>query len=89
MSRRSGQNPSVRTRFNRTKGRQEYFFQYWTDVPGEEERKRETEVLGPIDSMTKSEAERKKCKRLVKAVSTAARDVDMIALVDTFLVSTR
>ena len=30
-----------------------------------------------------------KRKRLVKAVSTAARDVDMIALVDTFLVSTR
>jgi CubicO group peptidase (beta-lactamase class C family) len=28
-------------------------------------------------------------KRLAKAVSTAARDVDMIALVDTFLVSTR
>jgi hypothetical protein len=34
MSRRAGQNPSVRTRFNRTKGVDEYFFQYWIDVPG-------------------------------------------------------
>jgi hypothetical protein len=33
MSRRAGQNPSVRTRFNRTKGVDEYFFQYWIDVP--------------------------------------------------------
>src|SRR5271165_1149490 len=60
MSRRAGQNPSVRTRFNRTKGIKEYFFQYWIDVPGEEERRRETEVIGPINTMTKSEAERKK-----------------------------
>lgn len=60
MSRRGGQNPSVRTRFNRTKGVEEYFFQYWIDVPGQEERKRETEVLGPVSSMTKSEAQRKK-----------------------------
>jgi len=60
MSCRAGQNPSVRTRFNRTKGIKEYFFQYWIDVPGEEERRRETEVIGPINTMTKSEAERKK-----------------------------
>ena len=60
MSRRAGQNPSVRTRLNRTKGIEEYFFQYWTDVPGQEERRRETEVIGPVNTMTKSEAERKK-----------------------------
>ena len=66
MSRRSGQNPSVRKRFNRTKGVQEYFFQYWVDVPGQEERKRETEVLGPVNSMTKSEAERKKLEFITK-----------------------
>jgi hypothetical protein len=66
MSRRSGQNPSVRKRSNRTKGVQEYFFQYWVDVPGQEERKRETEVLGPVNSMTKSEAERKKLEFITK-----------------------
>jgi hypothetical protein len=60
MSRRAGQNPSVRTRLNRRKGTEEYFFQYWIDVPGREKRKRETEVIGPIKTMTKSEAERKK-----------------------------
>jgi integrase len=60
MSRRAGQNPSVRTRLNRTKGIKEYFFQYWIDVPGQEERRRETEVIGPVTTMTKSEAERKK-----------------------------
>jgi integrase len=60
MSRRAGQNPSVRTRFNRRKGVAEYFFQYWVDVPGREERRRDTEVIGPVNTMTKSEAERKK-----------------------------
>jgi integrase len=60
MSRRPGQNPSVRTRLNRTKGVKEYFFQYWVDVPGQEERSRETEVIGPVTTMTKSEADRKK-----------------------------
>ena len=60
MSRRAGQNPSVRIRLNRRKGIEEYFFQYWIDVPGREKRKRETEVIGPVKTMTKSEAERKK-----------------------------
>ena len=66
MSRRDGQNPSVRTRFNRTKGVKEYFFQYWIDVSGAEERRRETEVLGPVTIMTKSEAERKKLEFITK-----------------------
>ena len=60
MSRRDGQNPSVRTRFNRTKGVEEYFFQYWLDIPGQEERRRQTEVVGLVSQMTRSEAERKK-----------------------------
>src|SRR5258708_8297887 len=54
LSRRAGQNPSVRTRFNRTKGVEEYFFQYWVDVPGQEERRRETKVIGPVKTMTKA-----------------------------------
>jgi len=45
---------------------EEYFFQYWVDVPGQEERKRETEVLGPVDSMTESEAKRKKLEFITK-----------------------
>src|ERR1700731_4676382 len=60
MSRRAGQNPSVRIRFNRRKGIEEYFFQYWVDVPGRENRKREKKIIGPVKTMTKSEAERKK-----------------------------
>ena len=42
------------------KGVEEYFFQYWVDIPGKEKRKRETEIIGPVKTMTKSEAERKK-----------------------------
>jgi len=59
MSRRKGQNPKVRVgkRADRTKY---YFFQYWIDVPGKEERKRMTVVLGPTSELTRSEAERKK-----------------------------
>ena len=66
MSRRNGQNPSVRTRFNRTKGVEEYFFQYWVDVPGQEERKRLTEVIGSTKQMTQSEAERKRLEFISK-----------------------
>jgi integrase len=66
MSRRSGQNPSVRKRFNRTKGVHEYFFQYWVDFPGQEGRKRETEVIGSAKQMTRSEAKRKKLEFLSK-----------------------
>ena len=59
MSRRKGQNPSVRVG-KRADGAAYYFFQYWVDVPGQEERKRSTEVLGLTKQMTRSEAERKK-----------------------------
>ena len=59
MSRRSGQNPSVRIgkRADRTKY---FYFQYYADVARQEGRRRETEVLGPTSKMTKSEAMRKK-----------------------------
>ena len=63
MSRRSGQSPSVRKRY---KGCEEYYFQYWVDVPGLEERRRETEVLGPVTRMTDSEANRKKLEFISK-----------------------
>jgi integrase len=59
MSRRNGQNPKVRVG-NRADGTKYFFFQYWIDVPGREERKRQTEVVGLVGQMTKSEAERKK-----------------------------
>jgi integrase len=59
MSRRKGQNPEVRVG-ERAKGKKYYFFQYWIDVPGQEERRRQTEVIGLVSQMTRSEAERKK-----------------------------
>lgn len=59
MSRRAGQNPKVRIG-RRANGQKYYFFQYWVDVPGQEERKRMTEVIGLTSQMTKSEAKRKK-----------------------------
>jgi len=59
MSRRKGQNPELRVG-ERADGKQYYFFQYWMDVPGQEGRKRQTEVIGIVSQMTRSEAERKK-----------------------------
>jgi hypothetical protein len=32
----------------------------WIDVPGQEERRRQTEVIGLVSQMTRSEAGRKK-----------------------------
>jgi len=65
MSRRKGQNPKVRVK-KRVNGEQVYFFQYWIDVPGQEERKRMTEVIGPVSQMTKCEAERRKLDFITK-----------------------
>jgi len=59
MSRRNGQNPKLRVG-ERADGTKYYFFQFWIDVPGQEERKRQTEVIGLVGQMTKSQAERKK-----------------------------
>ena len=65
MSRRRGQNPKVRVG-KRADGTKYYFFQYWMDVPGREERKRMTVVLGLTNQMTRSEAERKKLEFISK-----------------------
>ncbi|MFI5071834.1 MAG: tyrosine-type recombinase/integrase [Terriglobales bacterium] len=59
MSRRKGQNPKVRVG-KRADGTKYYFFQYWRDVPGQEKRKRQSEVIGLVSQMTRCEAERKK-----------------------------
>lgn len=65
MSRRKGQNPKVRVG-KRADGEKYFFFQYWMDVPGREERRRQTEVIGSTSQMTKSEAERKKLEFIAK-----------------------
>jgi integrase len=65
MTRRNGQNPKVRVG-KRADGTKYYFFQYWMDIPGQEERKRQTEVIGLRSQMTKSEAERKKLEFISK-----------------------
>jgi integrase len=65
MSRRSGQNPSVRIG-KRADGSKYFFFQYWVDVSGQEERERKTEVVGLVSQMTKMEAERKKLEFITK-----------------------
>jgi hypothetical protein len=54
MTRRTGQNPKVRVG-KRASGEKYFFFQYWIDVPGQEERKRLTEVVGSAKQMTRSE----------------------------------
>jgi integrase len=59
MSRRSGQNPSVRVG-KRADGQEYFYFQYWIDVPGQEEKERRTEVVGLVGQLTNSEAERRK-----------------------------
>jgi hypothetical protein len=59
MTRRAGQNPMVRVG-KRSNGEEYFYFQYWVDVPGREERQRQTEVIGSTSQMTKSEAVRKK-----------------------------
>jgi len=59
MSRRTGQNPEVHVG-KRADGTKYFFFQYWLDVPGQDERQRRTEVIGLVGQLTKSEAERRK-----------------------------
>jgi hypothetical protein len=59
MSRRKGQNPEVRIG-KRANGEKYFYFQYWIDVPGQEDRQRMTHVIGSVKRMTKSEAQRKK-----------------------------
>ena len=65
MSRRKGQNPKLRIG-TRSDGSQYFYFQYWLDIPGEDERKRRREIVGPVKTktggLTKTEAEAKKMK---------------------------
>jgi integrase len=67
MSRRKGQNPKLRTG-TRNDGSEYFYFQYWLDVPGEDERKRRREIIGPVKTksggLTKTEAEARKMKFL-------------------------
>jgi integrase len=65
MSRRKGQNPKVRVG-KRADGTKYFFFQYWVDVPGKEQRRRQTEVVGMVGQLTKSEANRKKLEFISK-----------------------
>lgn len=63
MSRRSGQNPSVRIG-KRADGTKYYFFQYWLDTLQGRERK--TEIVGLVGELTKSEAERRRKEFILK-----------------------
>lgn len=65
MSRRTGQSPKVRVK-KRADGSKVFYFQYWIDVPGREDRQRKTHVIGPTTQMTKSEAERTKVEFLLQ-----------------------
>jgi integrase len=65
MSRRSGQSPSVRIG-KRADGSKYFYFQYYVDVAGQEERQRRTEVLGAVGKMTASEAKRRRTDFLQK-----------------------
>jgi len=65
MSRRRGQDPKVRIG-RRADGQQYYFFQYWVDLPGQEDRQRKTEVLGLVGQLTPTGAERKKLELFSK-----------------------
>jgi integrase len=69
MSRRKGQNPKLRVG-RRNNGSEYYFFQYWLDVPGEDERKRRREIIGPLKTkaggLTRTEAEAKKMRFLAE-----------------------
>jgi len=67
LSRRKGQNPKLRIG-TRSDGSQYFYFQYWLDVSGKDERSRRREFLGPVKTksggLTKTEAEAKKMRFL-------------------------
>jgi integrase len=69
MSRRKGQNPKL-LMGTRNNGTQYFYFQYWLDVPGEDDRKRRREIVGPVKTksggLTRTEAEAKKMKFLAE-----------------------
>ena len=67
MSRRKGQNPKLRIG-TRSDGTKYFYFQYWVDIPGLEDRKRRREILGPVKSatggLTRTQAEGRKMQFL-------------------------
>jgi hypothetical protein len=68
LSRRRGQNPKLRIG-TRSDGSHCFYFQYWLDLPGVDDRSRRREFLGPVrtksrDGLTRTEAEWKKMKFL-------------------------
>ena len=69
MSRRKGQNPKLRTG-TRSDGSEYFYFQYWLDVAGKDERERRREIVGPVKTksggLTKTEAEARKMKFLAE-----------------------
>jgi len=69
MSRRKGQNPKLLIG-TRSDGSRYFYFQYWLDVPGEDDRKRRREFVGPVKTkaggLTRTEAEAKKMKFLAE-----------------------
>jgi integrase len=69
MSRRKGQNPKLRV-VTRSNGSQYFYFQYWLDVAGVDERSRRREIVGPVKTksggLTRTEAEAKKMKFLAE-----------------------
>lgn len=79
MSRPIGQNPKVRIK-ERANGLKHYFFQYWAHVPGQEDRKRETYILGPTSQLTKSEANRKKVE-FILSIESQSRNCHSFSVV--------
>lgn len=69
MSRRKGQNPKLRIG-TRSDGSEYFYFQYWLDVAGKDERERRREIVGPVKTksggLTKTEAEARKMKFLAE-----------------------
>jgi integrase len=57
----------------RSNGQKVFYFQYWIDVPGQEDRERKTQVIGSTSEMTKSEAERKKVEFILNLELNSAR----------------
>jgi len=73
MTRRSGQTPKLEIKNG------QYTFRYRKDIPGVEDRKQVREVLGPVESMTKSEAERRIKEIMVNSgINTGAAKIPSV-----------
>ena len=73
MSRRSGQYPNLEIKNG------QYTFRYRKDVPGVEERKQVRQVIGPVETMTKSEAQRRIKEFMVNSdINTGAAKIPSV-----------